>query len=112
MLWGVMRSSLAVGRTAALAFVLLASTCRETKGIAHSHAPSNRSLSLTRTFLNQNDFRFHGCRVAMERPTKTGDMAVEPTTPAEQGYIHFYSSVVQINESDFRLYYFSKGADG
>jgi hypothetical protein len=48
---------------------------------------SSRLTSLTRTALLQSDFRLSGCHVAMERPIKTGVMAIEPTTPAEQGCV-------------------------
>ena len=35
-----------------------------------------------------------------------------PDTPCEQGYIHFYSSVLQAGPGDYRMYYFSKGLLG
>jgi len=54
---------------------------------------STRLPSLTRTALLQSDFRLSGCHVAMERPIKTGVMAIEPTTPAEQGCVILVSCV-------------------
>jgi hypothetical protein len=54
---------------------------------------SSRLTSLTRTALLQSDFRLSGCHVAMERPIKTGVMAIEPTTPAEQGCVILVSCV-------------------
>eukprot|EP00040_Diaphanoeca_grandis_P018785 m.98847 g.98847 ORF g.98847 m.98847 type:complete len:545 (+) comp27106_c0_seq2:119-1753(+) len=67
----------------------------------------------TTTFLaGSNQWETNGdVLMVMEAPRKEG-MVIEPTTPAEQGYIHFYSSVVKFNESDYRIYYFSKGAAG
>ena len=79
------------------------------------HVSCSSSLpppSLTRTVFLQEDFELQNCRVVQERPVKTGVLAVAPTTPAEQGYIHFYSSVVMFNTTDYRIYYFSKGAGG
>jgi hypothetical protein len=50
---------------------------------------------------------FSGVEIVMEQPTKTGSMAVVPD--AAEAYIHFYSSVVEIGPSDFRIYYMSRG---
>lgn len=72
----------------------------------------NVATQTTRTFIAATDFNLSNTRVQMERPTKTRELAITPTTPAEQGYIHFYSSVVKFNETDYRIYYFSKGIAG
>lgn len=78
--------------------------------------PPAQTRSQTHTFLAPDDATTHFADVTlvMETPTKASGqaLAVAPTTPAEQGYIHFYSSVVQFNASDYRLYYFSKGPFG
>jgi hypothetical protein len=51
---------------------------------------------------------FSAVEVVMEQPTRTGVMVVLPDQPME-AYIHFYSSVLQIGPSDFRIYYMSRG---
>eukprot|EP00041_Stephanoeca_diplocostata_P020863 m.474977 g.474977 ORF g.474977 m.474977 type:complete len:582 (+) comp21686_c0_seq1:27-1772(+) len=70
---------------------------------------SNTTIVFT---LNQfYDMGASNLTVGMHTPQKM-DMAISPTEPYEEGYIHFYSSVLKVDSSDYRLYYITKGPAG
>lgn len=67
----------------------------------------------TRLLVDLDDFAdVRGLSIVAERPRKTGSMAVVPDQPWEQGYIAFYSSVIQVGPKDFRIYYHTNGLAG
>ena len=67
----------------------------------------------TRLLVDLDDFAdVRGLAIVAERPRKTGSMAVVPDQPWEQGYIAFYSSVIQVGPRDFRIYYHTDGLAG
>eukprot|EP01043_Picozoa_sp_COSAG02_P051274 COSAG02_NODE_5377_length_4383_cov_98.310458_1_plen_190_part_00 len=67
----------------------------------------------TRLLVDLDDFTdVRGLGIVPERPRKTGGMAVVPDQPWEQGYIAFYSSVIQAGPRDFRIYYHTNGVAG
>jgi hypothetical protein len=68
---------------------------------------------VTRLLLDVVDFAsVSGLSVIAERPMKTGEMAVVADQPCEQGYIAFYSTVLQVAADDFRIYYHTSGLAG
>lgn len=58
-----------------------------------------------------NDIGATNLTVGIHHPQKMG-IAITPSEPYEDGYIHFYSSVLQVGPTDYRLYYITKGSAG